>query len=206
MRKKKWSAGFSMVELLLAVAILAALCGFGFVSVAQQRKNLAIMEANETAKEIFLAAQEHLSMAALQGRLHPAKQSNLLGLSIQGMGEDALGVKVKDSDSYAIFDEKSAPDDDGPSADTLSYSASEVMLPKGSVDDFVLNHRYAVRYNADAYRTLEVFYTQNDYRFEGALWTDIQTWVEGRKQVQENPGSFRVKNEKPVIMGWYGET
>ena len=213
MTKKKWSAGFSLVELLLAVAILATLCGFGFVSVVQQRKNLAIMEANETAKEIFLAAQEHLSMAALQGRLHPAKQSNLLGLSIQGMGEDALGVKVKDSDgnavSYAIFNENSVPDDDAPTAQTLSYSASEVMLPEGSVDAFVLNHRYAVRYNAEAYRTLEVFYTQNDYSFEhsgGSAWTQLKTWVDGRQKVQENPGSFRVSNERPVTMGWYGET
>lgn len=213
MRKKKWNAGFSMVELLLAVAILATLCGFGFVNVLQQRKNLAIMEANETAKEIFLAAQEHLSMAALQGRLHSSKNSgDLLGLSIRGMEEDALGVKVKDSEgnavSYAIFDEKSVPDNDGPAAQTLSYSssASEVMLPEGSVDAFVLNHRYAVRYNADAYRTLEVFYTQNDYRFERDVWTELQTWVKGRQQVQENPGSFRVRNEKPVTMGWYGET
>ena len=35
MKQKRWNAGFSLVELMLAVAILATLCAFGFVSVAQ---------------------------------------------------------------------------------------------------------------------------------------------------------------------------
>ena len=165
MKQKRWNAGFSLVELMLAVAIVATLCGFGFVSVMQQRKNLKIMEASETAKEIFLAAQEHLSMTATQGRLQPKQDNALLGLTIAGA---ELGVEVKDAEKegvvvyYAVFDEERASGDDGAVAETLSATASDVMLPQGAVDEFVLNQRYAVSYNAETYRALDVFYTEQE--------------------------------------------
>ncbi|MBQ9346490.1 MAG: type II secretion system protein, partial [Oscillibacter sp.] len=213
MKTKRQNAGFTLVELLLAVAVIAALSGFGFVSVMQQRKNLAILEADETAKEIFLAAQEHLSMAAVEGRLH-SRDTGLLGLRISGVNP---GVAVRDDEntivSYAVFDEKSdAFHSDGAAAVTLSTNsasgshASSVMLPQGAIDDYILNHRYAVRYNAEAYRVLEVFYTADKYNF-GNIWANLGTWLLGQAKVQDNPGNFRIQgdSQRPVIMGWYGE-
>lgn len=228
MKKKRRSAGFSLVELMLAVAIVATLCGFGFVSVIQQRKNLKIMEASETAKEIFLAAQEHLSMAAAQGRLRPdnpgfsGDDNALLGLSIRGLDATKFGNEVTDTDgnTYVVFDDKSVSVNaangsditaqrlSGAGTQSSGASASVVILPMGAVDEFILNQRYAISYNAEAYRALDVFYTEdNDYVFRDNVWGRGQTWTEGKQEVQDHPGNFQISGDtqKPVIMGWYGE-
>lgn len=219
MKKKRLKTGFSLLEMMLAIAIVVTLCAFGFVSVIDHQKNLAVMEADETAKEIFLAAQEHLSMAALQGRLSkPRNNSDLLGFRIAGVDDaNFLGAPVKkdgsdDTGTYAVFNDMSAYADPTPAVEPLAAggeavkSVAEVILPRGAVDDYVLNHRYAVRYNANAYKVLEVFYTTEQYRFNDQ-WEDLDTWDEGRGKVQTNPRSFHIDgdSQKSVIMGWYGE-
>ena len=61
--------GFTLAELLMAIAILTALMGISFVAVNQYTKGLKLNELNWTAKEIFLASQNQLSKANAEGSL-----------------------------------------------------------------------------------------------------------------------------------------
>ena len=67
MRKKLNRYGFSMAELLMVVAILVALFGVAFVAVQNHQRSMTRLEFDGIAKEIYVAAQNHLTMAEGQG-------------------------------------------------------------------------------------------------------------------------------------------
>lgn len=61
------SAGFTLAEVLVTLAVIAVLLALAIPSVAAVRKNLKMTELNATAKELFLAAQNHLTGLAAGG-------------------------------------------------------------------------------------------------------------------------------------------
>ena len=58
-----------MAELLIVVAILVALFGVAFVAVQNHQRSMTQLEYDTIAKEIFIAAQNHLTTAESQGYL-----------------------------------------------------------------------------------------------------------------------------------------
>ena len=52
-----------MAEMLIVVAIIGVLSGVAFVAVQSHQKSLQLAEMDSIAKEIFVAAQNHLLMA-----------------------------------------------------------------------------------------------------------------------------------------------
>ena len=69
MRKLHNKKGFTLAEILLVVAILAILVGLAFVAVNSYQRSMTKLEYDGYAREIFIAAQNHLSMAKSQGYL-----------------------------------------------------------------------------------------------------------------------------------------
>ena len=69
MKKIRNKYGFSMAELLMVVAILVALFGVAFVAVQRHQRSMTQLEYDTIAKEIFVAAQNHLTAAESQGYL-----------------------------------------------------------------------------------------------------------------------------------------
>ena len=69
MRSKQNKRGFTMAEMLITVAIIAVLSGVIFIAVMRYRRGLAHLERDAVAKEIFIAAQNHLTLAESQGYL-----------------------------------------------------------------------------------------------------------------------------------------
>jgi prepilin-type N-terminal cleavage/methylation domain-containing protein len=63
MKKNRKNAGFTMLELIVVVAIIGILAGVAFVNVAKYQRDLALKEADSAAKELFIAAQNHLTDA-----------------------------------------------------------------------------------------------------------------------------------------------
>lgn len=61
------AAGFTLAELLVVIAIIGILAGFGFVAVIRYRKTLKQEELDATAREIFVAAQNHATVAKASG-------------------------------------------------------------------------------------------------------------------------------------------
>ena len=65
--KTRSSRGMTMAEMLVTVAIIGILMGVGFIAVVNYQRSLAQLERDGVAKEIFIAAQNHLTMARGEG-------------------------------------------------------------------------------------------------------------------------------------------
>ena len=131
--------GFTLAETLMVVAIILILGGVIFINVLRYMRSMAQLERDGIAKEIFVAAQNHLTMAESQG---------YLGKSDYGSEETESG---KETGIYYFVVNGSE-----------SFNGSRVldlMLPFASVDETVrLGGSYIVRYQADPALVLDVFY------------------------------------------------
>jgi len=67
--QKRGRKGFTLAETLIVVAIIVILAVVSFIGVLSYMRSLHQLEMDGVAKEIFIAAQNHLSMAESQGYL-----------------------------------------------------------------------------------------------------------------------------------------
>ena len=147
MKKKRNIRGFTMAELLIVVAVITVLSGVGFVAVQSHRKALEQSEANTIAKEIFFAAQNHLTMAESEGYLADSVGSSFYGTSTSRLDRD--DTKAKDIYYFSVS---------GSSA-FGGNTVLDLMLPFGSIDDTIrLSGNYVIRYQANPARVLDVWY------------------------------------------------
>ncbi len=180
--KKNNRQGFTMAELLIVIAIIGILSGVAFVAVQNHQKSLAQLECDTIAKEIFFAAQNHLTMAESQGYL----------------GENvAYGTPT----DYALSDGTNAKDVyyfgvNGPGAFT-GNSVLDLMLPFGSIDDSVRTQgNYVIRYQAKPARVLDVFYGRSrNAAYTGKYDADPTAIA---------PAQLWAKNYGGKVIGWYG--
>lgn len=144
MKKMKNARGFTMMEMLVAVAILVILMGIGFVGVQQYQRRMKQIELDETARSIFIAAQNHLSVAASQGVLQKRDVSSSAGWAPPSGG---------DKNYYFVQ----------PNDGRLSPTSREVlydMLPRFSIDDTVrLGGSYVIEYDLGTATVTNVFYS-----------------------------------------------
>ena len=129
MNRTKRNKGFTLAETLIVVAIITILSGVSFIAVQNHMRSLAQLERDGIAKEIFVAAQNHLTMAEHEG---------YLGLDNYGALEN------EDAGTYYFVGSGSAFD---------GSSLLKVMLPFGAVDETVrLGGSYIIRYQRDIYQ------------------------------------------------------
>lgn len=143
--RKNNRRGFTMAELLIVVAIIVILTGVSFVAVQAHQKNLAQLEADTVAKEIFFAAQNHLTMAEGQGYLGDTIN---YGTPTSYTHDD--GTTVTDNVYYVTMNTPG------------SFPANSIlnqMLPFGSIDDTIrASGNYVIRYQSKPARVLDVWY------------------------------------------------
>ena len=70
MSKIRKNRGFTLAEVLIVAALLVVLSGVAFVAVWSNLRSLAQLERDAIAKEIYVAAQNHLTTAKSQGYLN----------------------------------------------------------------------------------------------------------------------------------------
>lgn len=156
--------GFTLAEVLVTVAIIIILAGVTFVSVAQYQKNLRMMEMDGTAKEIFIAAQNHLSVAKASGDLDRlAEEAKTSGnASAIGTNLDATSVSAyasnADGEYYSVIHNVTSG--------TESYTPTEgkkileMMLPFGALDETVATSgNYAIVYELKSASVVAVLYS-----------------------------------------------
>ncbi len=144
MRNNKNERGFTLMEVLIAVAILVILMAFGFISLFQHQRSLKQLELDETAKEIYVAAQNHLTMAKGQNLL---KGKGLTGEPLSG---DIYYYVVDGATNTELQASNAA------SRDSVLY----LMLPQYAIDETVRSGgSYVIRYDLKNAAVLEVFYT-----------------------------------------------
>ena len=200
-RYHKNSNGFTMAEMLITVAIIVILCGFGFVAVIAHQRNLKRMEMDETAQEIFIAAQNHLTAARASGQW-----SSFLKETKSDAGKASRGTKP----GYTPSDYQATSDANAASRDFYAISndevkkeagtgkeAMELILPEGSIDETLRGNHFYVEYDAASGTVYGVFYTDSDHEI---------TAEDAQKVSRTEPNARRdyEVDGKRTIIGYYG--
>ena len=188
MRKTRKDRGFSLAEMLIVVAIIAVLMGVSFVAVQNHQRSMTRLEFDTIAKEIFVAAQNHLTAAESQGYL---KKTINYGYE---------GTRLADDDPTADVYYIVSGGGDG---------IRELMLPDYALDPTVLSGSFLIRYQPSSATVLDVFYSketngtfltvagvplgQGDY---AALMGTDPNYRQGGEKTREN--------YKGGVIGWYG--
>ncbi len=191
MKSRKRNAGFTMAELLIVVAIITVLMGIAFIAVQRYYRRLKQFEAESAAKEIFIAAQNHLSAAETEGLLKRYR--------IPDNASDAEKVGVDftatDGQYYCVA---------FPGSKTTPAEMWEVMLPFGAIDETVrAGGSYLIHYDLSTATVLDVFYSFGDGKHFGkTLTTDEFTALMGIR------GEDKLNNRRNYtngsVVGWYG--
>ena len=139
-----------MAETLVVVAIVTILAAFAFVNVLTYQRRLKLVEMDDTAKEIFLAAQDHLLLAETENLFDTKSSSGGKIISTSAGGPvDPLATTAQERDINFGTQYKDnvyiitwTPDHP-----LTSNSAASYMLPKGAIDDTLKSHYGMIRYN-----------------------------------------------------------
>ena len=189
MKKLKKNLGMTMAEMLIVVAIIAVLGGVASVAVWNYQRSLGQLERDGIAKEIFVAAQNHLTAAHGQG---------YLGLSGSDFGtEDTTSTIV--GDYYYVVN-----------GGASGAGVFKQMLPFGSVDETVrAGGSYIIHYQKDTGLVLDVFYctrsgSPTQYNVSSLENGDYSLAMNARSSKENRKtGVWRNANNGPIL-GYYG--
>ena len=189
-----------MAEMLITVAIIVILCGFGFVAVIAHQRNLKRMEMDETAQEIFIAAQNHLTAARANGQW----SSFLEKTAAEGQGGSrgtVMSYKPSDYDKVSDADAESRKFYyfTTESAEAVKNGAEALILPEGSIDETLRGHHFYVEYDAASGTVFGVFYTDSDH----PITADDATAVSLSRTDPDARRDYKVDGKRTII-GYYG--
>ncbi len=188
MSKLKKRRGFSVGEMLAVVAIMAILAAVGVVAIVSYLRSMAKLEYDENAKELFIAAQNHLSMAESQGYL--GRENEKFGIEETSMGE---GVAPEEG-VYVFVVQKG-------DAFAESGSVLNLILPPSSLDEAVRSGGcYILRYHKDSGKALDVFYWEEEGRYAH------QYKAEDYAKLMSDTSKKTLKNygDDKAVIGYYG--
>lgn len=146
--EKKRRGAFTLAEFLVVVAITMILAGVSFVAVIRYQSRLKRLEMDQTAKEIFLAAQNRLSLDAPEGALKRI-------LSQEPDSEEKLGIRCQGEDRDGVYVVMYQPH-----GDNRTEEIRNRLLPFGAVDETVrTDGSYLIFYEPEAGTVREVWYS-----------------------------------------------
>ena len=194
--RKNNKRGFTMAEMLIVVAIIGVLAGVSFIAVQNHQRSMAQLERDTIAKEIYFAAQNHLTMAESQGYLTGTAvsvDSTFFGTEETSTQSKTAGVTSNANNGkiyYAVVNGGTS---------FASTAILDLMLPFGSIDETVrAGGSYIIRYQANPAIVLDVFYcsrTGKPDKFNHTIEeSEYSTFLGYRNNV---PGNG-------YVVGWYG--
>lgn len=194
--RKNNKRGFTMAEMLIVVAIIGVLAGVAFIAVQSHQRSMAQLERDTIAKEIYFAAQNHLTMAEGQGYLTGTAvsvDSTFFGKEETAADSAKTGITVNANTGkiyYAVVN--------GGTSFT-STPILDLMLPFGSIDETVrAGGSYIIRYQANPAIVLDVFYCSKSGqpdKFNHTITESEYSTFLGYRDNVPNSG---------YVVGWYG--
>ena len=199
-RRLAGGRGFTMAEMLIVVAMIAVLGGLTFVAVNRYQRSMGQLERDAIAKQIFVAAQNHLSAAKGEGYLGKPVKEAVTGEKEAG---DIYYIVVNHGRTLSDANAFASVSADGKTVEPILND----MLPFGSVDETVrIGGNYVIRYYREAGIVKDVFYcTQNaspsqfNHSFAAEELPAIFTTHVGPEKKNE-----RATYLNNSILGWYG--
>ncbi len=148
------NGGFSLVEMLAAVAILVILLGISAVAAAHYKNYLKITELDNAAREIYLAAENRAAL--LNGSRRLVKLVSKSGNSVSGVDAGTGGRYISCAD--------------------IKNGDGE-LLPAGSIDPALLNGDFYIVYEPVSGCVTDVFYAESDIAYtEGSFQAFYTEW------------------------------
>lgn len=177
---EKKRGGFTMVELLLVVAILVVLFALAVGGLVQMKKNLRQKELDAKAEIIYAAAQNRVA------ELRAAGYGSTLT-------DETRARKMTDIPTDAVIDTVTRPTFYYViSADKGAKTAlADDILPETNVDPELWSHHWLIEYNGDTGLVYAVFYSET-----GEISTDETTRGDLRQRDKRLAGGAKV--------GYYG--
>lgn len=184
MKRNRRNRGFSMIETLVAVALVAILSTVAVVGVSDYRRSLHQLEMDGIAKELFVAAQNHLTMAESQG---------YLGRSDFGIREDG-----EENIFYMVAGREYDPDD--------RTGVLNLMLPFGAIDEYIrTGGSYVIRYQSRPAQVLDVFYAEPaDTRYGHSFSSDEYDALMGGYRGEDRKSARSSYGPERAVIGYYG--
>jgi len=193
--RHKQSAGFTMAELLVVVAIIGILAGVSFIAVQTHQKSMTQLQYDTIAKEIFVAAQNHLTLAKSENYQDTATLTHSKGTAGQAEADQTgtTGETVVYNNDIFYFTNSNFTMD--------GSSILDQMLPFGSVE-LVTGGSFIIRYQPNAARVLDVFYwTDGDDRYDANLsGNDYVTLIGNAASSEDRHKNYNGNG----ILGWCG--
>ena len=191
---KKVKRGFTLAEVLAVALIIIILTAVSFVGVIRYQRSMKLMEMDGIAKQVFIAAQNHLTLAKSQGYL--------------GKSDGSEENKEKGIYYFIVGSGTGTYSDPDAASDTLL----SLMLPYASVDETVRKDgSYIIRYQnlQDVAQVLDVFYVDKGGRFGHTYGTgDYNPLMDPTGNANPKYWGTANKNNRldygGSIIGWYG--
>ena len=208
MKKHCNRKGFTLAEVLVVVAIIVVLMGVGAVALFSHMRNMQKLEMDGQAKELFIAAQNHLSLAGSQGYLGVAEFNEGTTTPTGNFGTpDPDGADSTIPGVYYIIVNGGAG-----SSTFSSGNGSPIlnqMLPFASMDESArAGGSYIIRYQSDPAQILDVFYVSKSGRFglEGGFEED--DYINYLRAYIDDPSKLDLKEygDGNAVVGYYGGT
>lgn len=140
--------GFTLGEMLITVAVVAILSAVAIISVVGYLWNVRLLDADQAAREVYLAAQYHLSLARERGTLDQYKGKDLG--TVDQLYADSDYVN---QDGGTLYDLVYSPGNNA--ADVIN-----AILPQGSIDETMrTGGSYIITYDKDTATVVGVFYS-----------------------------------------------
>lgn len=197
--------GMTMAEMIAVVMIVIVLAGIAFISVWQYQRSLAQLERDKVAKEIFIAAQNHLTVVKGEGYLDSKSVTGGDSILIDfGTSDETSTVKNDDDVEVAIEDDYYVVYNGTVSIPDNNSTILSQMLPFGSIEETVrTGGSYIIHYQKSSGLVLDVFYCtrSGSTRFDYTLTSEDYDTVMGMRG-PENKGARR--DWEGHVLGWYG--
>lgn len=217
MKMNRNNQGFTLAEMLIVVAITVILMGVAFIGVQSYQRSSTRLEFDTIAKEIFIAAQNHLTTAQSQGYLQlNSKADGSKASADKAFGlEGNSGADTNGDEHYFVYSKTSSPYSTDPQE---VQSVLDLMLPFGSIDETVrAGGTYIIRYQPSSGRVLDVFYSLPgkssmltvsgvelaEGHYSSLMASGRSDEAAGRSFRERFSGTINGKSVTGVV-GWYG--
>lgn len=193
--------GFTLGEMLITVAVVAILSAVAIISVVGYLWNVRLLDADQAAREVYLAAQYHLSLARERGTLDRYKDD--LGT----VDQLYKGSDYVNQDGGTLYDLVYSPGNNA--ADVIN-----AILPQGSIDETMrTGGSYIITYDKDTATVVGVFYSyagrSYGYSFSADTLTKEADALQNAMKDRDSSAAKAVRKHFPdtkarKTIGFYG--